>query len=217
MYFLKCNECGHLNELKTEYLTFCSKCNKKLDNNFSNWKKNNPDGTFEDYKNLICITVQDLQQLNLSEKKKNPKGLKYWIGFAVALTIFYVIGQFGGEKLVSLFRKPSYDKAMMEFSSEFNKTCPIMIDNVTRLDNVVVLPNNVLQYNYSILSLYKDSVNIEEMKTFLEPNILSNAKTNPQMKMIRDNNTTLNYNYKDKEGVFLLLITIKPEQYKEQE
>jgi hypothetical protein len=27
MYFLKSDNCGHYNEVKTEYLTFCKSCN----------------------------------------------------------------------------------------------------------------------------------------------------------------------------------------------
>lgn len=60
MCFLKCNKCGHLNEVKSEYLVFCQKCNRKLENNFQDWKVKNPDKTFDDFKELICV----------SEKKK---------------------------------------------------------------------------------------------------------------------------------------------------
>lgn len=39
MHYLRCNNCGHFNEVKTEYLTFCSKCNKKLNNSYGEWRK----------------------------------------------------------------------------------------------------------------------------------------------------------------------------------
>lgn len=123
MHFLKCNNCGHLNELKTEYLIFCSNCNKKLENNFSNWQTRNPEKTFADYKQLICISEEDVQKSNQKTKSNKPKGLKYWIGFAVTFAIFYAIGQFGGEKIAEIFRKPAFDKAMVEFASEINKKC----------------------------------------------------------------------------------------------
>ena len=35
MYYIKCSQCGHLNEVKSEYQVFCSGCNKKLDNHFA--------------------------------------------------------------------------------------------------------------------------------------------------------------------------------------
>jgi hypothetical protein len=213
MHFLKCNNCGHLNEVKTEYLIFCSNCNKKLDNNFSNWQTRNPVKTFDDFKQLICISEDDVQKTSQKIKSNRPKGLKYWIGFIVAFAIFYAIGQLGGEKIAGIFRKPAFDKAMVEFASEINKNCPIMIDNATRLDNSIALPNNTFQYNYTILSVVKDSVKIDDLKNYLEPRIVNTVKTEPQMKIIRDNKTTVNYSYKDKAGVFLFTISVKPEQY----
>ena len=212
MHFLKCNNCGHLNEVKTAYLIFCSNCNKKLDNNFSNWQTRNPEKTFDDFKQLICISEADVQKTSQKTKSNRPKGLKYWIIFAVAFAIFYAIGQFGGEKIAGIFRKPAFDKAMVEYANEINKTCPMMLDNATRLDNVITLPGNIFQYNYTI-AMVKDSINIDELKKYLEPNIINGVKTQPQMKIIRDNKVTVNYNYKDKSGVYLFTISVKPDQY----
>lgn len=212
MNYLKCNNCGHFNEVKTEYLVFCANCNKKLDNSYSEWTKRNSDKSFEDYKQLICTTEKSEISKDLPKLKK-VKGLKYWIGFAVAFAIFYAIGQIGGEKLAGLFRKPAFDKALMETASEINKSCPIMIDNATRLDNAIALPDNVFQYNYTLVSMIKDSINIDELKGYLEPTIANFVKTNPDMQTMRDNKVTVNYYYKDKVGVYLFTISVKPEQY----
>lgn len=213
MHYLKCNNCGHYNEVKTEYLVFCSNCNKKLDNNYSDWTKRNSDKTFDDFKQQFCTTEKTNTEKS-AHKTKKVKGLKYWIGFAVAFAIFYAIGQIGGEKLVGLFRKPAFDKAMMETASEINKSCPIMIDNATRLDNAIAMPDNVFQYNYTLISMVKDSINVDELKNYLEPTITNFVKTNPDMQTMRDNDVTVNYYYKDMQGVYLLTISVKPEQYK---
>jgi hypothetical protein len=213
MHYLKCSNCGHFNELKTEYLTFCKNCNKVLKNNFTDWKKDNPNNTFEDFKQLIC-TTNPVEHSKVDFNKKKSKGLKYWIGFALAFAIFYAIGQIGGEKLVSLIRKPAFDKNLMEIASELNKTCPIMVDSLTRLDNTIALPNKVFQYNYSIISGSKQYIDTEGLKSFLTPRIINEVKTNPGMKFVRDNNATVNYSYKDLNGEFLFLITVKPEDYK---
>jgi len=212
MHYLKCNNCGHFNEVKTEYLVFCAKCNNKLDNSYYEWIKRNSDKSFEDYKQLICTTEKTDLSKDLPKPKK-LKGLKYWIVFAVTTAIFYAIGQFGGEKLVGLFRKPAFDKALMETASEINKSCPIMIDNATRLDNAIALPDNVFQYNYTLVNMTKDSININELKGYIEPTIINFVKTNPDMQTIRDNKVTVNYYYKDKVGVYLFTISVKPEQY----
>jgi hypothetical protein len=214
MYFLKCNKCGHFNEVKTEYQVFCSNCDKKMDNNFSDWKKRNHDKSFDDFKQLICTTnVQESTKDRPKEKFTRPKGLKYWIGFTVAFVIFYVIGHFAGDAIIGLFKKPFYDKAMMEVASELNKTCPIMVDNATRLDNAVALPDHVFQYNYTLVNMVKDSVNIDELKNYLEPTIINFVKSSPDMKTMRDNKSIINYYYKDKTGIYLFTISVKPEQY----
>jgi hypothetical protein len=213
MHFLKCNSCGHLNEVKSEYLIFCSDCNKKLENNFSDWQKRNPEKSLDDFKQLICVSSEEIEKSNQKTKPSKIKGLKYLIGFAVAFAIFYAIGQFGGEKIVGIFKKPAFNKAMMETASEINKSCPIMIDNATRLDNAIAMPDNVFQYNYTLVNMVKDSVNIGELKNYLLPTITNFVKTNPDMKQIRENKMTVNYYYKDKAGIYLFTISVKPEQY----
>jgi len=212
MYYLKCSNCGHFNELKTEYLTFCKSCNKVLKDNYPDWIKHNPEKSFEDYKQLICITEAGETQEKIS-KPNNPHGLKYLIGFVIAFVIFYAIGQMGGEKIARFFKKPAYNRAMMETASEINKSCPIMIDNATRLDNAVALPGNIFQYNYTLVNLIKDSVNIIELKNYLEPTIINFVKSNPEMKSLREKKTTINYYYKDKTGLFLFTVSVKPIQY----
>jgi hypothetical protein len=54
----------------------------------------------------------------------------------------------------------------------------------------------------------------DELKNYLEPRILNNIKTQPEMKIIRDNQVTLNYNYRDRTGAHLLTISVEPKQYK---
>jgi hypothetical protein len=213
MYFLKCSKCGHFNEVKTEYMIFCSNCHKKLDNNYSDWFRQNPDKSFDIYKQLMCST-EIIEIAKNKTKTSNPKQLKFWLGFAVTLAIFYAIGQFGGQKIMGFFHKPLYDEAMMSYASELNKSCPIMIDNATRLDNAIALPNNTFQYNYTLVKMVKDSIAIEELKKKVEPTIINFVKTNPEMKTIRDNKTIVNYYYKDKTGVYLFTVSVKPEQYR---
>lgn len=213
MHFLKCSKCGHLNEVKTSYLIFCSNCNKKLDNNFSDWQVVNPDKTFDDFKQLVCITEEEIQRIPIKEKSNKPKGLKYWIAFAVAFAVFYAIGQLGGEAIMKIFRS-SIDKQMMEMASELNKSLPMMVDGETRLDNTIALPNNVFQYNYTLINMVRDSINIEEAKSILESRIVNTVKTNPDMKYFRDKKTTVNYYYNDKKGVYIFTISVTPDKYK---
>lgn len=113
MYYLKCNNCGHLNEVKTEYLSFCSKCNKKLENNFSNWHRKYPEKSLDDYKRLICISEEEIPKDDFKAKSRRPRGLKYWIGFTVSFAIMYAVGQFGGEAIVKYFKSEKTSKEVL--------------------------------------------------------------------------------------------------------
>lgn len=144
-------------------------------------------------------------------KRKNTDGRKKTLGIIVG-AIAFVLSYFVVQQL--FFSMPPLDRAMMEVASEINKTCPIMVDAETRLDNAISLPKNIFQYNYTLINVDKASVDTVEMREFLEPTIVNFVKTNPQMKFQRDHETTINYYYKDKEGNFLITISVTPEKYK---
>ncbi|MCF8298384.1 MAG: hypothetical protein K9J13_12630 [Saprospiraceae bacterium] len=114
MHYLKCKNCQHLNEVKTEYLTFCSNCNKKLDNNFSVWKKSNPDKSLEDFKQLICISEEEIQRLNSQITPKKPRKLKYWIAFAFVFAFFYGIAYFFGETVIRYLKSEKTSKEVLD-------------------------------------------------------------------------------------------------------
>ena len=94
----------------------------------TDWKRVNPNNSFEDYKQLMCTTNPTEPSEEKPDRKK-LKGLKYWIGFAVVFTIFFSVGQLGGEKLGKLIKRPAIDKNLVEIASELNKSCPIMVDS----------------------------------------------------------------------------------------
>ena len=111
------------------------------------------------------------------------------------------------------FPTSTYDKTMMAISSELNKSCPIMIDYETRLDNTIALPDNIFQYYYTLINTEKEKVDTTSMKNFLEPTITNFVKTNPEMKVQRDYKTTMVYYYKDKSGQYLFSISVTPDKY----
>jgi hypothetical protein len=218
MHFLKCSKCGHFNEVKSEYLIFCSRCDKKLDNNYSDWKRRNSDKSFDDFKQLICNTEAQENLKNKSKTKPGmPKGLKYGIvitiGVAFIVAGFYAVVHFAGDTIVGFLKKPIYDKIMVSYANQINKNCPIMIDVNTRFDNATVLPGNVFQYNYTLVNMDKANINIDDLKNYMEPKVTNWVKTSPEMKALRDIKITFNYYYKDKAGVYLLTISVTPDKY----
>ncbi|RZJ31763.1 MAG: hypothetical protein EOO48_01080 [Flavobacterium sp.] len=109
---------------------------------------------------------------------------------------------------------PSVDKKLAQTASEMNKTLPMNIDRFTRLDNVVSLPGKVFQYNYTILENTKAEVNLDTAKKYIVPPLLNNVKSSPDMKPLRDEDVIFNYNYRDKNGVFVVKYSFTPDMYK---
>ena len=103
---------------------------------------------------------------------------------------------------------------MIEVANQINKSCPIVVDQYTRLDNVVAMPANSFQYNYTLFNLAKEEVNLDIVKKYIKPTILNNARTSPQMKFFRDRKTTLIYYYKDKVGKFVYELSVTPDMYR---
>ncbi len=98
MYYLKCNNCGHLNEVLSETLLFCRNCNKKLANNYRDWKLAKPERTFEQFKLLVCIPGDDISKKTVRKKpNKNPAG---WISLIIIFgCIFFAAYYYRGKIL----------------------------------------------------------------------------------------------------------------------
>ena len=60
-----------MNEMKSEYVVFCTSCGQKLENNFTNWQRRNPGGTFDEYKQDACFAENQLPP-KLPAKKNRP-------------------------------------------------------------------------------------------------------------------------------------------------
>jgi hypothetical protein len=142
-----------------------------------------------------------------NNKMDKKKVIGMIVGAAAFLIAYFVVQQV-------FFKPPTLDKQMMQIASELNKSCPIMVDAETQLDNAVALPDNTFQYNYTLVSMERASVDISELENYLQPTILNNIKTNPDLKTFRDNDVIMAYNYKGKNGEHLFKLTFKPENYK---
>jgi len=127
--------------------------------------------------------------------------------------LFTMIGSAVGTKLGSgLFNSDaSIDKQLMQIASEFNKSCPIMVDKETRLNNVVASTGKTVIYNYTLVDLSLEQVKIPQLQDYIRPRAINNVKTSPDMKMFRDNKVTMVYRYSDKAGKFLCDIKVTPE------
>lgn len=90
MIYLKCTSCGEYNELRSEFLTFCGQCSKKLENNFSQWKSKHPDGSFESFQQEVGLTSNGVKISPWTSLKQSY--LKKVGRRGVLLTLILVIG-----------------------------------------------------------------------------------------------------------------------------
>jgi ribosomal protein L37E len=150
-------------------------------------------------------TTKEIRPMIPAQKKKRYS----LIAILVALIAFMAVNYFSS----SLF-SPSIDKQLMKAAGEVNESCPIMVDNMTRLDNTIAIPPRIFRYNYTLLDLAEKSIDLEALKREMEPNIINSVHTNPDTQVFRDNDVTLEYYYRDEELNHLFTIVITPEQYK---
>ena len=107
-----------------------------------------------------------------------------------------------------------FTQNLNEISSEVNKSCPIILDDETKLDNTSVLQGNTFQYNFTLVNYTKNDIDIEKLKNILKDTLLNNIKTNAKLKPFKDNKVKLNYSYKDKDGTVLFLLEFTYDDYK---
>jgi len=115
---------------------------------------------------------------------------------------------------VIFFGNSSPNREVAKFAKEMNKHCPSMVDFETRMDKVNALPDNILQFDYTLIYRDKDSISIGNLRKFMEPEILNKIKTSPTLSRYLSKNLTWVYSYKDKNGDFIFKITYAPEQLK---
>ena len=95
----------------------------------------------------------------------------------------------------------------------YNKACPIMISNDICMESVNSLPENTVQYDFTLVRVDKENIDIKALKTSVEKEILSSSKTNPSLEAFRSNSSTVVYVYRDMNQKNLFKITLTPEMY----
>lgn len=168
MYFLKCTNCGFLNEVKSEYLVFCSSCYKKLENSYTEWKKGNPKKTLEDYQQLVCVSDTEIQESTAKVKATNPNAKWYGIGAALLFAIFLFVGQFGGEyiKRILNYEKTSQEVLEQEWTRQSYGQFGLSIETpviMTKTD--LAIPDHVKQM-IDIMDVY-DYASEEGLKVII--------------------------------------------------
>jgi len=185
MNYLKCSNCGHLNNSDKEALLFCEKCNKKLENNYRDWKKKRNESSFEDFQRLVCISEEDILSKSDRSKGRKVKSLKYWIGFIIMFAIAYAVAQFGGESIASIFRseKTSNEVLSQEWLREtygnqgLSVEVPVIMTEVELplADNIKAVVEEMHGYEYASARGFKVFINSVQYKPVIQEISLQGA------------------------------------------
>jgi uncharacterized protein YceH (UPF0502 family) len=98
-------------------------------------------------------------------------------------------------------------------AQKINKMCPMTVDKDTQLDNVVILSNKTIQYNYTFVNWELEDLDLQAIESDFFPLLLERTKTNPGLKLFRENKVTVSYYYADMESKFVALYKVTPDLY----
>lgn len=143
-YYLKCEHCSHLNEMKTSYLVFCTNCGKKMNNSYPNWKLQNSVKQFEDFQREVCISGDQLNKVE-SKKPKQRKKLspKTWVGIFAGIFIVCFVG-FGTSYVLQEFIFPDLEKYQnSEWTTQTCGTLGLQIESPIEMKSVSKLEDEI--------------------------------------------------------------------------
>jgi ribosomal protein L37E len=192
---IKCSRCGMNNPNHSKY---CRGCGYELP------------------KTVVVNTVAAQPD---KQKKKVSLGLAIGLtagGLIIGLILGVAIGGaafYFYQNGVPQNINPTANKVAMSLINDFNKNLPVMLDSETRLDNVMFVDNQNIRYTFSLINVEEGKVD-PTLKEKMEPQIINNVKTSPQMEPLRKLGIIFNYYYKDKNGNYLFSILVTPDMYK---
>ena len=103
---------------------------------------------------------------------------------------------------------------LKQIVADFNQKCPQTLDSETRIDGLEFKEPNTLTYKYTLLNLNVLTLDTHQFYIAMWPGLLSTIKVSAEMKKLRDNDATIEYDYRDKAGKPVYLFKIAPKDYK---
>jgi maltose-binding protein MalE len=98
-------------------------------------------------------------------------------------------------------------------ASEVNRTLPMEVDEYTRADACVALPNNTLRYVYTLTQWVKEDMDMSLLKEAITPILKQNFNNIAEIQQFRDMKATLEFQYFDANGEEAFLISLPYTEY----
>jgi hypothetical protein len=150
-------------------------------------------------------TVRKKKQLSPEEKKKKR-----------IASMGAVIGACSAMAVSALVMQNNYlsDRDLLKEVQNGNKLCPIMLDEYTRVDSFSMPGSKTFMQHTTAIGIVKEEANLDTIKKYIEPNLLENTRTNPQLKPARNSKVTFIYSFNDMNGEVFYEYTVTPKMYK---
>jgi hypothetical protein len=114
------------------------------------------------------------------------------------------------------FSDAGREQRLLKVVSDLNQKCPMTLDKETELEGVAILKDSLeVIYTCVLINSIKDSVSISDFREHIEPIVMSNTRDSLEFRPFRAKNMTVSYVYKDKNGDFILKISIPSEKYRQ--
>ena len=143
----------------------------------------------------------------MAKEENSKKGTI--LGLVVGI-IAFALSYYGVQQLF----KKDVGSQLENIALELNKQLPMRIDEYTRLDSTATHGKTSFIYYYALFDLERSEVNLDTVNKYIRPRIIEDVKNSPELQYFRDNKITLEYQYFDKVGVFVMEILVTPELYK---
>jgi len=125
--------------------------------------------------------------------------------------VFLILGLF---VLTGCKNEVPLENPVMKEAKRINYKCPMMVDQITRMDSAtVLLPDSVFQFCYTLVDQHMGSTDVAGLMRFIEPKLVLYAQNHASMSVQRSHRLTLSFLYRDMKGEFVMEIIIKPEEY----
>jgi major membrane immunogen (membrane-anchored lipoprotein) len=125
--------------------------------------------------------------------------LKTLVVSVIAITFCRCSGNAGNKETAGTV----VNQNLFALAKEINKKCPMATDENTRMDSATVFNEYMITYHYTVHTVSSKNLDLAKFKASMQSAMDEKYKTDPQLKIYRDNKITIAYDYKDKAGNFL--------------
>jgi len=144
----------------------------------------------------------------LVNKNLNGAGLSAVLLFVSAMTLSIGGCVPGGNS------DADFQQALVDASSQQNKSLPMMVDKDTRWDTTIPGPGKNWTYIYTLINPESSTYTNAQINEVLGGKIRSGVCSMKEMEAFRKNGVIMKYSYRDHSGKFIGEVVVKPEDCK---